>query len=61
MDAIMNRKSVRNYKPVPVGDDLVEKLLRAAMQAPSAGNQQPWEFVVIRDREIMKAITEFHP
>lgn len=61
MDAIMKRKSVRNYKPVPVEDDLVEKLLRAAMQAPSAGNQQPWEFVVIRDREIMKAITEFHP
>ena len=61
MDAIMNRKSVRNYKPVPVGDDLVEKLLRAAMQAPSAGNQQPWEFYVVTDKEKIQELSKATP
>jgi nitroreductase len=31
------------------------------MQAPSAGNQQPWEFVVVRDKEILKSVPSFHP
>ena len=45
----------------PVGDELVELLLRAAMAAPSAGNQQPWQFVVVRDRETLLAVTVAHP
>ena len=61
MDVIMKRRSIRKYEEKAVGDHLVEELLRAAMAAPSAGNQQPWEFVVIRDKEIMKKIQEFHP
>jgi nitroreductase len=39
----------------------VERLLRAAMAAPSAGNQQPWEFSVIRDRDVLVAIPDVHP
>ncbi|KZL91966.1 nitroreductase family protein [Clostridium magnum] len=61
MNAILNRKSIRKYKDIKVSDEIVEELLRAAMAAPSAGNQQPWDFVVLRDKEIMKKITEFHP
>lgn len=61
MDVIMRRRSIRKYEEKPVADHLVEELLRAAMAAPSAGNQQPWEFVVIRDKEIMKKVQEFHP
>ncbi|MBA5851623.1 nitroreductase family protein [Clostridium sp. cel8] len=61
MDAILNRKSIRKYKNAKVSDDIVEELLRAAMAAPSAGNEQPWEFVVLRDKEVMKKITEVHP
>lgn len=61
MDAILNRKSIRKYTDEKVSDEIVEELLKAAMQAPSAGNQQSWEFVVLRDKEIMKKITEFHP
>lgn len=61
MNAILNRKSIRKYKDIKVSDDIVEDLLRAAMQAPSAGNGQPWEFVVLRDKEVMKKITEIHP
>ncbi len=35
--------------------------MRAAMQAPSAGNQQPWKFVVVRDKQILKSVPNFHP
>lgn len=61
METILNRRSIRKYKDIKISDEIVEELLRAAMQAPSAGNQQPWEFIVIRDKNIMKKITEFHP
>lgn len=61
IQAIMTRRSVRNYAPGAVTEAEVETMLRAAMAAPSAGNQQPWHFVVIRDRELREAITEVHP
>lgn len=60
MDAILNRKSIRKYKDIKVSNDIVEELLKAGMAAPSAGNEQPWEFIVLRDKEIMKKITEVH-
>ncbi len=41
--------------------DAVERLLRAAMSAPSAGNEQPWSFVVIDDRRLLADIAEIHP
>ena len=49
MDAIQTRASVRQYTDEPITDAEVEAILRAAMAAPSAGNQQPWEFWVTRD------------
>lgn len=61
MNVILNRKSIRLYKDISVSDEIVEDLLRAAMAAPSAGNEQPWEFIVLRDKDIMRKITEFHP
>lgn len=61
MDAILNRKSIRKYKDISISDEIIEDLLRAAMAAPSAGNEQPWEFIVLKDKEIMRKITEFHP
>lgn len=42
MKAIFNIRSIRKYKDKPVEREKIEKLLRAAMQEPSAGNQQPW-------------------
>jgi len=44
MDSVLKRRSVRKYEQRSVEKEKIEKLLRAAMQAPSAGNQQPWEF-----------------
>ncbi|AKN31438.1 NADH dehydrogenase [Clostridium carboxidivorans P7] len=61
MNIILNRKSIRKYKDIKVSSEIVEDLLRAAMAAPSAGNEQPWDFIILRDKAIMKKITEFHP
>lgn len=61
IDAIMTRTSVRAYSDRPVTDNQVDTLLRAAMAAPSAGNKQPWRFVVIRDQKLRDYISEnFH-
>lgn len=61
MEAIFKRRSVRKFTSDQISDQDMEKLLKAAMRAPSAGNEQPWEFVVIRDRENMVKVLEFHP
>jgi nitroreductase len=58
MEVIFNRRSVRKYKDQPVEKEKIEKLLRAAMQAPSAGNQQPWEFIVVQDKENLRQLSE---
>jgi nitroreductase len=60
-DPVLTRRSVRKYAPEPVTDAEVERLLRAAMAAPSAGDQRPWHFVVLRDRATLRAITAVHP
>jgi nitroreductase len=61
LKAIQTRRSIRKFKPTRVSEELVDKILGAAMQAPSAGNQQPWHFVVITDRELLKEIPKFSP
>jgi len=58
---IFERQSIRKYSKLQISDDEIEKLLRAAMAAPSAGNQQPWEFILIRDKNILAYITKVHP
>ncbi len=55
---IRARRSVRDYLPNEVPDDLVREMIRAGCHAPSAMNKQPWRFVVIKDREIMKKLSE---
>lgn len=61
MEAILTRRSIRKFTMDPVPDEAVEDLLRAAMAAPSANNEQPWHFVVIRDHKILDDIPKFHP
>jgi nitroreductase len=51
-DAIRNRRSIRSYDEETVTEDQIETLIEAASYAPSAGNIQPWEFVVVRDPQI---------
>ena len=61
LKAIMTRRSVRSYSGKKVTRTQVKKLLEAAMNAPSACNQQAWQFVVITDRKMMLGITKIHP
>jgi nitroreductase len=60
-EAILTRRSIRKFIDHPIPDEQIEKLLRAAMQAPSARNQQPWQFIVIDDRAILNAIPQIMP
>ncbi|MFR9590763.1 MAG: nitroreductase family protein [Rikenellaceae bacterium] len=59
LENIMTRSSVRSYTSQKIEADKVETLLRAGMAAPTGGNKQPWEFVVVTDREILDAIPTF--
>jgi nitroreductase len=61
LTAIRTRRSIRTFSDQPVAEALIEQLLAAAMQAPSARNQQPWHFIVIDDRTTLAAIPEFMP
>ena len=61
LDWIHARRSIRKYTAAAVSEELVTELLEAAMAAPSAGNQQPWHFIVIRDRGLLDAVPGFHP
>ena len=55
-DCIRSRLTVRRFKPDPVPDEVVNKILRAAQWAPSSRNLQPWHFIVVRDRETLTTI-----
>jgi len=55
---IKRRRSIRRYKPDPVPIEDVMKVLEAARWAPSGNNAQPWEFVVVRDKDKLRQVTE---
>lgn len=61
LEALVQRRSVRTFADKPVGEEMVQLLLRAAQCAPSAGNEKPWHFVVLQDRNVITRIPEFHP
>ena len=55
MKEIFERVSIRKYTDQPVEEEKILAILRAAMAAPSAGNQQPWEFFVVQERGMLEA------
>lgn len=61
LEVILSRRSIRRYTDRPVEDSSIETLLKAGMSAPSAHNQQPWEFIVVDDRKTLEEIPLFHP
>jgi len=63
MDTLTNlstRRSIRKYLQKPVETEKIEKMLRAAMDAPSALDEQPWHFLALTDPPILKQIPEHH-
>ncbi|WFA10241.1 nitroreductase family protein [Tissierella sp. Yu-01] len=61
IDVIMTRRSIRKFTGVPITKEQEELILKAGFQSPTAHNTQPWEFVVIRDIEVLKGIKAYHP
>jgi len=58
---LLTRRSVRKFQGREVPMALVKDILCAAMSAPSAGNEQPWHFVIVTDRQLLARIPEVHP
>ena len=61
LEAIRKRRSIRKYLDITVTGHQLETLFRSAMQAPSARNTRPWEFISVTDRELLSRIPEYHP
>ena len=57
-EAIQGRRSIRAFESREVPEELVERLIEAARWAPSAGNIQPWEFIIVRKQEIKRKLAE---
>ncbi len=61
LKVIYTRRSVRSYADKEIPEEDILKILKAAMLAPSAGNEQPWHFIVVRSREKLRKLAEAHP
>lgn len=60
LDAIFTRRSIRSYTDKKIPDDDLTTVLKAGMHAPSAVNKQPWEFIVIKNKETFSKIMAIH-
>ena len=61
MENIFHRVSIRKYEDKPVEKEKILQILKAGMQAPSACNQQPWEFYVVTDKKKIEALSKMTP
>ena len=64
MDAyenLLQRRSIRKFQDQPVPQDLLDKILKAAMYAPTARSSQPWEFVIVDEKDLLEKISGFTP
>lgn len=61
LSLLAQRRSVRSFTDAPVSDEEVQAMLAAAMSAPSAGNEQPWEFIVVRSKETLEKAGSVNP
>ena len=59
VDVVLSRRSIRRYTKKEIPRDVLEKILEAGRQAPSAANRQPWHFIVITDNEIKKKLSQW--
>jgi nitroreductase len=57
-DILKNRRSIRKYQEKPVSLKLINKLINDSILAPSAGNGQPWQFIIVNNREIIDRISK---
>ncbi len=60
-ELIKRRESVRSYSSDPIEEEKINKILEAARLAPSAANKQPWEFIVVRSKDILDEVKKSYP
>lgn len=60
-EAILTRRSIRRYTDKKISENSINTILKAAMYAPSAMNQQPWHFIIVDDTEILLKLSRIHP
>jgi nitroreductase len=61
LKAIHTRRSIRQYQDKPISLEIITRLLAASMAAPSARNQQPWEFIVVTEKSLLEKIAKVNP
>lgn len=61
MNAIYERTSVRQYAPEKVSDQEIEKILKAGFCAPSAVNKQPWQLIVVKEKDNLEQLSHCSP
>ncbi|MCG8533165.1 MAG: nitroreductase family protein [Desulfovibrionales bacterium] len=61
LETMATRRSIRKYTDEAISEAQVETLLKAAMSAPSAGNQQPWQFIVMDDKAVLEKVSNLSP
>lgn len=57
-ELLKQRRSIRQYQDKPVAIDIVHQLIKESTLAPSAGNEQPWKFIIVTNKEIIKKISD---
>lgn len=60
LDFLRTRRSIRRFRPDPIPDEYIEKVIEAARWAPSGANAQPWEFIAVKDPMVKKKIAEIY-
>lgn len=59
LELVKKRRSTRRFRPEPIPDEYVDKIIEAARWAPSAANSQPWEFIVVKNGELKQKMAQF--
>ena len=59
-EAIYTQRAIRQFKPEPVPDELIVKLIQAATKAPSSANRQAWKFIIIRDADLKRRVSHYY-
>ncbi|MCI5221351.1 MAG: nitroreductase family protein [Candidatus Electrothrix sp. AR4] len=57
-ELLNNRRSVRNYQDKPVAVNVIQEMIKESTLAPNAGNEQPWKFIIVNNREMLRKISD---
>lgn len=61
LEFIYTRRSIRSFTGKEISQEDLKKILKAAFQSPSAGNEQPWHFIIVKSREKLEELSNAHP